>query len=245
MSRHCVQIAWSEVPHLDAETQKSLLDGMLPHMREARTRGIPMLGSGAIYPLPESLITCEPFQIPAYWPKAYGMDVGWNRTAAVWGAWDRQSDVVYIWSEYYVGQALPVVHASAIQARGGWMTGAIDPASAGSGQIDGRKVIDEYRNAGLKLVEADNAVEAGIHAVYQRMGRGGLKIFTTCRALISEIRIYRRDEKGKIVKENDHAVDALRYLILSGMMYASVEPIEEEDWQSSNARRSASSVTGY
>ena len=245
MSRHCVPISWDEVPHLDEETKKQLMSGMLPHMREARTKGIPMLGSGAIYPLPESLITCDPFEIPAYWPKAYGMDVGWNRTAAVWGAWDRQSDTVYIWSDYYVGQAPPAVHASAIAARGAWMTGAIDPASAGSSQIDGRKLIDEYRSVGLKLVEADNAVEAGIHAVYQRMARGGLKIFTTCRSLISEIRIYRRDEKGKIVKENDHAVDALRYLILSGMRFGTIEPHEDEERQSSHARHTASTVTGY
>lgn len=246
MSRFCIQASWSDVPHLDEETKKQLIESMPPHMREARTKGIPMLGSGAIYPLPESLITCEPFEIPAFWPKAYGLDVGWNRTAAVWGAWDRQSDVVYIWSDYYVGQAPPAVHASAIAARGNWMQGAIDPASAGSSQIDGRKLIDEYRGLGLGLVEADNAVEAGIHAVYQRMARGGLKIFTTCRSLISEIRIYRRDEKGKIVKENDHACDALRYLTLTGMRFARVEPTEEEDWNANvGAKNTASGVTGY
>ena len=87
MSRFCIQASWSDVPHLDEDTKKQLIESMPPHMREARTKGIPMLGSGAIYPLPESLITCDPFEIPSYWPKAYGMDVGWNRTAAVWGAW--------------------------------------------------------------------------------------------------------------------------------------------------------------
>ena len=77
------------------------------------------------------------------------------------------------------------------------------------------------------------------------MARGGLKIFTTCRSLVSEIRIYRRDEKGKIVKENDHAVDALRYLILSGMRFGTIEPHEDEERQSSHARHTASNVTGY
>ena len=245
MSRFAVQASWDDVPHLDEKTKAELWASMPPHMRDARTKGIPMLGAGAIYPLPETAYVCEPFEIPAFWPKAYGMDVGWNRTAAVWGAWDRQSDVVYIWSEYYVGQAVPAVHAAGIAARGPWMTGAIDPASAGSNQKDGTKLIEEYQAIGLNLFPADNAVEAGIHACYQRLATGRLKIFKTCRALISEIRIYRRDEHGKIVKENDHAIDALRYLIFSGMRHASVEPAEEEEWQASNTRHSRSSVTGY
>jgi hypothetical protein len=246
MSRFCVQAEWGDVTHLDERTKAELLASMPPHMRDARTKGIPMLGAGAIYPLPEAAYTCEPFEIPAFWPKAYGMDVGWNRTAAVWGAWDRQSDVVYVWSEHYVGQAVPAVHAAAIQARGAWMNGAIDPGAAGSNQRDGAKLIDEYRVLGLNLVPADNAVEAGIHACYQRMATGRLKIFRTCRALLSEIRIYRRDEKGKIVKENDHACDCLRYLILSGMRHATIEPAEEDEWERANMGRQArSTITGY
>jgi hypothetical protein len=43
---------------------------------------------------------------------------------------------------------------------------------------------------------------------------------------LSEFRIYRRDEKGKIVKQNDHLMDATRYLILSGLHVASREPRE-------------------
>lgn len=245
MSRLCVQASWDDVPHISPAVKEQLLGAMEPHMRDARSKGIPMLGAGVIYPVPEAVWTCDPFQLPAYWPKAYGMDVGWNKTAAVWGAWDRQSDVVYIWSEHYAGQSPPAVHASAIKARGDWINGAIDPASAGSSQKDGTKLIDEYRALGLSIFEADNAVEAGIHAVYQRMSRGGLKVFKTCRNLISEMRIYRRDEKGKVVKENDHACDALRYLIMTGMMQATLQPNAEDEAEDMMARHTRSSVTGY
>jgi len=31
---------------------------------------------------------------------------------------------------------------------------------------------------------------------------------------MNEIRLYRRDEKGKIVKENDHLMDGFRYAIM-------------------------------
>lgn len=246
MSRYCVQIGWDEVPHLSADTKKALLDGMLPHMREARTKGIPMLGAGAIYPVPESVIVVEPFALPAFWPKAYALDVGWNRTAALWGAWSRDDDTVYLWSEHYVGQAPPAVHASAIAARGNWMTGAIDPAAAGANQKDGSRLIEEYRSLGLSLVEADNAVESGIHAVYQRMSTGRLKVFSTLRNWLAEFRIYRRDEKGRVVKENDHLMDCTKYLINTGMRFARVEPTEEDDWHANvGAKNTASGVTGY
>jgi hypothetical protein len=38
---------------------------------------------------------------------------------------------------------------------------------------------------------------------------------------------WRRDEKSKIVKQNDHLIDATRYLILSGLQVACREPREE------------------
>jgi len=216
---------------------------MEPHTREARTKGIPVLGAGVIYPVPESAILIDDFDLPEFWPKAYGMDVGWKRTAAVWGAWDRASDVVYLYSEHYMGQAAPSVHASSIKSRGDWIPGAIDPASAGSGQLDGRKLREEYQKEGLNLRDADNAVEAGIHACYQRLVSGRLKVFKSLRSLLSEFRIYRRDENGKIVKENDHLMDAMRYLVMTGMRFACTPPYY--DTEDRYQRRSGNSSTGY
>ena len=40
----------------------------------------------------------------------------------------------------------------------------------------------------------------------------------------SEFRKYHRDEKGKIVKANDHLMDATRYLIVSGRTCLRVKP---------------------
>ena len=245
MTRFCVQATWDDVPHLDEKTKAELIAGMPPHMRDARTKGIPMLGAGAIYPIPEEAIVVEPFDLPKWWPRAYALDVGWNRTAALWGAWERESDIVYLYSEHYVGQSPPAVHSAAISARGVWITGAIDPAAAGANQKDGTRLIEEYRALGLRLVEADNAVESGIHACYQRFSTGRLKVFSTLRNFRAEYRIYRRDEKGKIVKENDHLMDCCKYLINTGMRHASVEPSEEEDGKDVSAWRTRSKVTGY
>ena len=245
MSRWCNQITWEDCPHIDEEMKAELLESIPRHMRDARTKGVPMLGAGAIYDVAEESITIETFDIPKWWPRAYGFDVGWNRTAACWGAWDRESRTVYIYAEYYAAHQPPVVHADGIKRCGDWIRGAIDPAAAGSSQKDGAKLMDEYRNLGLHLAPADNAVDAGIFAVESLMTTGRLKILTKCRNLLAELRIYRRTEKGAIVKENDHLCDALRYLIMTGMTIATTEPYDDDDADDVMDKFSRSEITGY
>ena len=63
---------------------------------------------------------------------------------------------------------------------------------------------------------ADNAVAAGLFACEQLMFGGRLKAFTSLSNWYSEFRLYRRDQEGRVVKEHDHLMDAMRYLIMSG-----------------------------
>lgn len=222
-SKYTVFAGWDDVPHLDEQTKRELLASTPQHLRDARSKGIPSLGSGAIYPVPESEIICDPFPIPDFWPVAYGMDVGWNRTAAVWGALDRDSDVLYLYAEHYRGQAEPSVHADAIKSKGKWINGVIDPASRGRAQRDGEVLFNNYRDLGLFLTIAINARESGIYDVWQRLSTGRLKVFKTMQSWLAEYRIYRRDEKGAIVKENDHLMDSTRYLVASGIKKAATK----------------------
>lgn len=215
-SKAVINATWDDVPHLTEQAKTELLAAIPPFQRDARSKGLPQLGAGQIYPIPESAFVVEPFEIPRFWPRAYGLDVGWNWTAAVFGATDREADIDYIYSVYKAGQLEPAIHASAIKARGP-LPGAIDPASRGRSQVDGKQLIEEYRGQGLDLHLAQNAVEAGIFAVWERLTTGRLKLFRgACDPLIAEMRLYRRDEKGKIVKENDHACDGLRYYEMTG-----------------------------
>ncbi len=218
---------------------------MLPHERDARSLGVPSLGSGAIYPVPESDIFVKPFSIPLYWPRAFAMDVGWNRTAAVWGVYDEDSDIIYLYSEYYRGQAEPSIHADAIKARGTWIRGAIDPASHSRGQQDGKDLFSLYQEHGLEIENARNGVDAGILEVWQRLSTGRLKILDHLNNWRQEFRVYRRDINGKVVKENDHLMDATRYLISSIFDIMQVEPEfrDEENFNFSGSGKSK--IGGY
>ena len=202
---------WDEIPHLSEEAKDTLLASYPAYQRDARSKGIPSLGSGAIFPIQEGDITVTDFELPAHWPRCFGMDVGWNRTSAVWAALNRDTDTLYLYAEHYRGEAEPVIHAEAIKARGPWIKGAIDPASRGRGQIDGRQLIQMYQDLGLHLVDADNAVESGLYELLTRMTSGRLKVFKSMQNWLAEFRLYRRDEKGRIVKANDHLMDSTRY----------------------------------
>jgi len=215
---------WDDAPHLSEADKEEMLSNYPPHQRDARSKGIPSLGSGAIYPVAESEIVCAPFAIPVYWQRAFAMDVGWNKTAALWGAIDRDNDILYIYGEYYRGQAEPSVHSEAIKRQWDRMPGVIDPAARGRGQKDGEQLLKIYQELGLNISVSKNSVEGGIFDVYQRLSTGRLKVFSTCQNFWEEYSGYHRDEKGNVVKENDHLMDCLRYFVLSGLNVADFPP---------------------
>ena len=230
-SKYMVQAGWQDVPHLDDSAKRELMSSIPPYLREARMQGIPALGLGAIYPIPLEEVTCVPFAIPVFWKRGYGMDVGWDRTAAIWLAEDPTDGGLYAYAEHYMGHQIPAVQALAIKARGDWMLGAIDPASRARSQAEGRQLFATYQTLGLNLVNAVNAVDAGLDEVWSRLSTGRLKIFTTLQNLQAEYRNYRREERGKdakvvVVKKFDHALDSLRYAVMTWPAIRRVKPMD-------------------
>ncbi len=235
-SAYFVNAAWDDVPHLTAAQKAELLAALPPYLRDAASRGLPLLGAGSIYPVQEDTYLVDDFPLPPHWERAYGLDVGWNRTAAVWGAYDREADRWTLYYEHYVGQQEPSLHARAIQAPGDWIKGCIDPGARGRSQNDGEQLLQDYNDLGLRLDVADNAVEAPLYQIWERLSTGRLKVFRSLSNWRKEMKLYRRDDKGHIVKRDDHLMDAMRYLISSGRAIAKPVPVEKP---ASEPRRSA------
>ncbi len=197
---------WDDAPWLTEDAKRRMLDATPSHLREARSKGLPSMGSGTIFTVPLEEVLVKDFEIPRHWKKIAGKDVGWNNTAAIWLAENPDTKEVFAYSEYKRGQAEPLVHAAAIKSRGDWIPIAIDPASRGRSQVDGKQLFNLYRDLGVKLFPADNAVEAGIYTVQEMLATGRLKFFRSLSELSKEYVVYRRDQKGRVIKENDHCL---------------------------------------
>lgn len=209
--KYVVSQTWEETPHLSPDTIEMLLNSYPPHQRDCRSRGIPMMGSGAVYPVSEDMITTQPFEIPPYWKRWVGCDVGWKFWAAVWFAENPDTNEIFVTGEYKLGETIAAIHAENIKARGHFPI-AIDTAAHGRSQNDGVVIYDQLADKGLDLHNADKAVEAGLWEVLELMTTGRLKIFSTCREVLKDVLNMSRDEKGKIIdKSSYHMADALRY----------------------------------
>lgn len=228
----CVQAGWDDVPHLGAKQKAELLAAFPEHEREARSKGVPMLGSGAVFPIAESEITCDQREIPRHWSQIIGLDFGWDHpTAAARVAWDRDADCVYVTHCYRKSKEVPVVHASAVLAWGKWIPVAWPHDGLQSDKGSGLQLADQYRSAGLNMLdeqasheEGGNGVEAGIMDILERMRTGRFKVFAGLNDWFAEFRTYHRKD-GKIVKEVDDLMSATRYAVMM-LREATTKPVE-------------------
>lgn len=199
------------------------------HERDARARGIPTLGSGAIFPIDPELLKEPAISVPPHWPRICGMDFGWDHpTAAVWVAWDRDTDTVHVYDAYRRAEATPVIHAGAVRARGVWIPVAWPHDGLQHDKGSGIILADQYRAQGLNMLknrathapspgqkegDGGNGVEAGLMDLFDRMQTGRLKVAKHLNEWFEEVRMYHRED-GKVVKEADDLMDATRYAVM-------------------------------
>lgn len=219
-TKYLVKVGWDDVPHLTPEKKADMLEACHPSVRMARSKGEPVVGMGRVWGIPWQKVICDPFPIPDRWPRCFGLDPGWKRTAVCWLARDPEQDVVYVYGEYYVSEMEPHMNALAIQSYGKWIPGVIDPSALKSESTDGKKLIDQYHKAGLPVRPAKSDVDSGVLAVWTRLKESRLKFFSHLQFCKYEFEQYHRDEKMKIVKHNDHLMDALRYAVMTGLRIA-------------------------
>ena len=172
-------------------------------------------------------ILVEPFDIPAHWPRIFSIEVDHGRTAALWGAWDKTVDCLYIYTEDAREKVDPAVTVAGVQARGDWIPGVFNPMARGRSKEDGERMLWEYVGFGLKLSQTDNATEAGIKAVQDRLSTGRIKVFKTLDRFGAEYRLYRRDENGKIAEKFDLLMDCLRNIVASYRSIAKHAPVSK------------------
>lgn len=218
--RAIVTMTIDDSDHFSAQQKVKIINSYQPYEKEARLRGIPMLGTGRIFPVPEEWLVVKPFPVPEYWKRIGGIDFGWDHpTAAVELVHDTESDTIYVTKEYRQRRETPVIHAAAIKPwniRFAWPHDALQH-DKGSGE----QLCQLYRKNGLRMLseraqfpdERGNGVEAGLAEMLERMQTSRWKVFDTCPMWLEEFRSYHRDE-GKIVKEYEDLISASRYAMM-------------------------------
>jgi hypothetical protein len=230
-----------DAAHYTPEQRAAIIASYPAHEREARTKGVPSLGSGRIFPVAEQEIQVGAFKIPASWPQLIACDFGYDHPfAAVRQAWDRDNDVWYITATYRQREATPVIHAAAIRPWGDWMPIAWPHDGYQHDKGSGLALAEQYRSQGLEMLpehatheEGGFGTEAGVMEMLDRMQTGRFKVFAHLSDWFEEFRLYHR-EKGQIVKERDDLLSASRIGLMM-RRHAIVEP-RKTTWAAPDSR---------
>lgn len=216
---------WWDAPHITEDDIREMSSGIPGWQLAMRSKGMPLLGSGLIYDVSDDDIKCESFEIPETWKRVCALDIGIDHpTAAVWTAYDANTDTVYVYDVYKQAGFTPAYHAPAINGRGRWIPVILPHDADNTEKGSGMSMSDFYRNAGVNVefetfhnkIGTDNKknyfVEPGIVDIRERMMSGRFKVFDVpaTQSLFEEKARYHRKE-GKIVKEWDDVMDAMRY----------------------------------
>ena len=210
-----------DVEHYSAEDKRKIIDSYPAHEREARTKGIPIMGSGRVFPVEESMVFIDPIAIPPHWVRINGLDFGWDHPfAATSLAWDREADVIYVVAEYRQKETTPIIHAAAVKPWGDWIPCAWPHDGLQHDKGSGEELARQYRAQGLAMtaeratfVDGGNGVEAGIYDMLDRMLTGRWKVFKHLVGWLDEFRLYHRKD-GQVVKERDDLISSSRYALM-------------------------------
>lgn len=207
----------NDAPHFSEQQRREIIASYPEFERNARTKGIPQLGSGRVFPIGEESIACAAFPIPAHWPRICGIDFGWDHpSAAVQCAWDKDADVFYVIAAHRQREQTPTLFAASVKPWGeypwAWPHDGLQH-DKGSGE----QLAVQYKTQGLKMLgsratfeDGSNGVEAGIMDMLERMQTARFKVFIHLLDWFEEFNLYHRKD-GLIVKKGDDLISASRY----------------------------------
>lgn len=218
-----------QATHWTEEHRKELIDKYADHpYANARLRGLPIAAEGIIYGIPDDIIVVDDFTIPQnkHTKSIIGLDfphtVG--SFAAVRLVHDTQNDIVYLVDSYKEKGQSYVVNGHRVAMMGGRVVPVAWPHDGGRISGDGSTVAGQYRDLGLNLLgepasmidiagKKTRSVWGVIEEVYERMQDGRFKVFRSQHEFLREKSLYRHED-GKIVKGEDHLIDAMHKAIM-------------------------------
>lgn len=226
-----LQIEWADNPFLNAEEIKQISSSMNEEELESRRYGKFVGTGGMVYSgFDERVHVIEPFNVPKEWYDNISIDPGLkNPLSAHWYAVDYDG-IVYVIAEHYEADKDISYHSKQIHTisdrldwhrnSNGKINALIDSAASQRTLSSSKSVVDLFYDYGIQVnPKVKKDLFSGIQRVksYFKNAEGEVKIyiFKNCVNLIKEIKSYWWGENDRPGKKDDHALDELRYYIMS------------------------------
>lgn len=242
-NRKVVTMTIDDALHISATDRAAIVANYPAHEREARAKGIPMLGSGRIFPYSEESIR-EPMisNVPLEWAKIWGIDFGIGHAfGAVLCAWDRDTDQFHVLHTIRVKDQLPLQHWQAMKVIGqqvpiSW------PQDGTAREKSGEQVSSLYRKEGARMLphhatwpEGGVSTEKAILELQDRMTTGKFKVAAHLSDWWEEFRLYHRKD-GQIVKLHDDLMSATQKALMMRRFAKPVPLGGGHDWRKARGR---------
>ena len=223
---------WADNPYLDKEEVQSLTDTLTDDQLDSRRYGRFRSSAGLVYPeFDENIhVLKEPFTVPTDWQDTISIDPGLNNPlSAHWYAVDYDGNIYVVAEHFESGQDV-FYHSERIREisdKIGWhrdsngkINALIDSAANQKNLSSLKSVSELFYDCGINVnPHVNKDLFSGIQRVKQYLkvkeGKAKLYIFPCCVNLIRELKTYRWGEGDVPKKSDDHALDELRYYIMT------------------------------
>ncbi len=226
-----ISMEWADNPFLSEEEIKSISCYLSEEELESRRYGKFIDRGGLVYSeFNPNIHVIEPFNVPKEWFDNISIDPGLNNPlSAHWYAVDYDNNI-YVIAEHYEAKQVCAYHANKIKEiclRLNWHTNssghisALIDSAANQRTLSSEKSVVElfYDNGILTNAKVNKDLFSGISRVKSYLrdagGKAKLFIFKNCVNLIRELKGYFWGDGDIPVKKDDHALDELRYYIMS------------------------------
>ena len=231
ITRKFIPAKLTDNPYLSATDYGTMLSGLPAVLRKQLLEGNWDVVEGAAFPeFDTEKHVIAPMEIPPHWERLKGIDYGYaSESAVVWAAVDPEDGTLIIYRELYMkglvgselGDMITELERPDVRSVPGVLDGAAWSQTGGG--YKGPTVGEVLTRQGHKLRRADKNRVAGKVQVHERLaiahsGRPKMQIFSSCPNLIRELQALPTDKNNPEdvdTKAQDHAYDALRYLIMS------------------------------
>lgn len=225
----CEHMEWNDNPYLDPREVAHMQSLLSDEQQQSRRFGHFFTGEGLVYPeFDPSRHVIEPFDVPAEWQAAISIDPGLtNPTSCHFYAVDFDG-VIYVVGEHYERGRDVDYHAEKIFALAdklGWrrdfsgrLRALIDSAASQRTLASERSVAELFAERGISVnARVNKDLYSGIQRVKSLFQQNPprIYIFKTCVNLIRELKGYWWGDDDRPRKADDHALDELRYFVMT------------------------------